>query len=505
MDWESSYELELENFLDHGDMGEIWFGENVMRQTVKWVKEKCCANEAILDIGCGNAALLLALQKEGFDNLTGCDYSEKGIDLASVIVAQEQIPSRNPISLHTCDILEEREIEQLGQGKFGLILDKGTYDAIRLSPQDSEGKGETYVKHVAFLNRPGGLFLITSYFQLLDQIPYPQISFVTPHCAKIAFSTPCTNSCMIEGVEAEEMGSCIQGILLPEVVSLLGRQGKQCVMRIQSSQVHLIMLESGAVGGVLVWAELDANNFFSEYNMDGVTPEHNEILLEFETGLFLPFPIVSDGCKIDARQEGKLAKTLSSFKSSQNAKSVKLKLTKKHSPCLTLEIELASALSLSRICVHDIPVGVLPRRLWSDYSGPPDLPVFDASVSIPSLKPVRSILDRMKNLSQHLIVSGNSIGNLCFRVETNLVSVKTVFTYGSLPQWERVKVEKRDGEEQEVFHGARIDIKKLNHFVCSENINFCEAVCSIVENQLVHLALLTDSMIIQCHIPAMSI
>ena len=74
-----------------------------------------------------------------------------------------------------------------------------------------------------------------------------------------------------------------------EVVSLLGRQGKQCVMRIQPSQVHLIMLESGAVGGVLVWAELDANNFFSEYNMDGVTPEHNEILLEFETGLFLPF------------------------------------------------------------------------------------------------------------------------------------------------------------------------------------------------------------------------
>ena len=132
-------------------------------------------------------------------------------------MAQEQSSSRNPISLHTCDILEEKEIKQLGQGRFGLILDKGTYDAILLSPQDSKGKGETYVKHVALLNRPGGIFLITSCnwnkeelvtafsscmhifpvfllvlswreiyfakfsflpdFQLLDQIPYSQISF----------------------------------------------------------------------------------------------------------------------------------------------------------------------------------------------------------------------------------------------------------------------------------------------------------------------------------------
>lgn len=58
-------------------------------------------------------------------------------------------------------------------------------------------------------------------------------------------------------------------------------------------------------------------NFFDEYQMEGVSPENNEICLEV---------IVEN-----------LARSL---KTIQNAKSVKLKLTKKHCPCLTIAAEL---------------------------------------------------------------------------------------------------------------------------------------------------------------------
>ena len=59
------------------------------------------------------------------------------------------------------------------------------------------------------------------------------------------------------------------------------------------------------------------DHFFSEYAMDGVSAEANEIFLEV-----IPENLVR------------------SLKSAQNAKSVKIKLTKKHTPCLTFEIEL---------------------------------------------------------------------------------------------------------------------------------------------------------------------
>lgn len=33
--WENAYSLELENFKDHGDIGEIWFGKDSSKKVVK--------------------------------------------------------------------------------------------------------------------------------------------------------------------------------------------------------------------------------------------------------------------------------------------------------------------------------------------------------------------------------------------------------------------------------------------------------------------------------------
>lgn len=58
-------------------------------------------------------------------------------------------------------------------------------------------------------------------------------------------------------------------------------------------------------------------NFFDEYQMEGVSSEFNEICLE-----------------VTPENLSRALKTI------QNAKSVKIKLTKKHCPCLTVAAEL---------------------------------------------------------------------------------------------------------------------------------------------------------------------
>lgn len=60
-------------------------------------------------------------------------------------------------------------------------------------------------------------------------------------------------------------------------------------------------------------------NFFDEYQMEGVSAEDNEICLEVAPE--------------------NLSRAL---KTTQNAKSIKVKLTKKHCPCLTVAAELVS-------------------------------------------------------------------------------------------------------------------------------------------------------------------
>ena len=64
-------------------------------------------------------------------------------------------------------------------------------------------------------------------------------------------------------------------------------------------------------------------------------------------------------------------------------RSLKIKLTRKHdTPHLSFDIELASAAAMldtvtvtsmqngnadGRQCTHDVPVSLIPRRLWRDF------------------------------------------------------------------------------------------------------------------------------------------
>lgn len=123
--------------------------------------------------------------------------------------------------------------------------------------------------------------------------------------------------------------------------------------------------------------------------MEGVSAEHNEICLE-----------------VTPENLSRALKTV------HHAKSVKVKLTKKHRPCLTIAGELvrrmpvAASLLLSndipaeaksvappppavqptlsstnRIVTHDVPVDVIPRKLWHEFKEPavPDFEVSGAA------------------------------------------------------------------------------------------------------------------------------
>ncbi|KAM4792738.1 checkpoint protein HUS1 isoform 4-T4 [Cyanocitta cristata] len=160
-----------------------------------------------------------------------------------------------------------------------------------------------------------------------------------------------------------------------------------------------------------MWCELSQGNFFDEFQMEGVAAEHNEIYLE----------LVPEN----------LSRAL---KTAQSAKAVKIKLTNKHCPCLRVAVELPSLSSSSRIVTHDIPVGVIPRRMWNDFREP-SVPNFDVSIYLPVLKTMKSVVERMKNLSNFIVIEANLSGEMNLKIETDLVSVTTHFKDLGNPPW----------------------------------------------------------------------
>lgn len=109
------------------------------------------------------------------------------------------------------------------------------------------------------------------------------------------------------------------------------------VIRITTDKLYFIILdEDKGPRKPLVWCDLPNSYYFVQYNMLGVSEEHNEIFLEFSPGNTsnLIKKIVKYSMLIILVM---LAKSLISLK--YHVSSLKIKLTNKQTPCLTLEID----------------------------------------------------------------------------------------------------------------------------------------------------------------------
>ncbi|XP_015686200.1 EEF1A lysine methyltransferase 2 isoform X1 [Protobothrops mucrosquamatus] len=183
--WDAAYERELHNFKESGDTGDIWFGEESMTRIIRWLeKQKIPLDASVLDIGTGNGILLVELSKCGYTNLTGVDYSPSAVQLSKNIMEKEGL---SYIKLLIEDILNpSNELSS-----FQICIDKGTFDAISLSPDSAAEKKKQYIKSLQRLLRSNGFFLITSCnwtkeelckqfeegFLLLEELPCPTFCF----------------------------------------------------------------------------------------------------------------------------------------------------------------------------------------------------------------------------------------------------------------------------------------------------------------------------------------
>ncbi|XP_043920825.1 checkpoint protein HUS1 isoform X3 [Protopterus annectens] len=231
-----------------------------------------------------------------------------------------------------------------------------------------------------------------------------------------------------------------------------------------------------------MWCELSQGNFFDEFQMEGVSADNNEIYLE-----------------LSPENLSRALKTV------QAAKAVKIKLTKKHCPCITLAVELPSLSISSRIVTHDIPVGVIPRKLWNDFREP-GLPDFDVSIYLPPLKTIKSVVERMKNLSNFVVIEANLNGEMNLKIETDLVSVATHFKDLGNPPW--VNEDGTQGFSRarvpESMAEARVDIKKLLQFLAGQQVNPSKSICNIVSKRIVYFILLHEDVSLQYFIPALA-
>ncbi|KAL1489627.1 hypothetical protein ABEB36_013571 [Hypothenemus hampei] len=245
----------------------------------------------------------------------------------------------------------------------------------------------------------------------------------------------------------------------------LAKFSKTCVLRLTKKKLYFIVSqEDGGPRTPLVWCELPSSFYFKEYNVSELSETHGEIYLEFSTIL--------------------LSRSCSVLK--QEVKSVKMKLTNKENPCLTLEMEL-----LALQCVHDIPVEIISRKHWSDYEEPV-FSDFHVSIQMPYLKSLKNIVEQMKHLSQILTVRANKSGELTLEIQTTTVNLKAHFPDLSVKSFAvnaLLLSSNKDEATGADTVSAAVDIKKFLMFLSGMQLNNCTAVCNIVQGKIVKLSM----------------
>ncbi|XP_078129535.1 EEF1A lysine methyltransferase 2 isoform X3 [Sander vitreus] len=177
-----------------------------MSRVLRWMdKANIPENAAILDIGTGNGAFLVELvylatrpgcqtgqltthrpklAKHGYRNLTGIDYSSASVELARKILQAEDLTD---VTVKEMDFLNCH-----GELKgFDVCIDKGTFDAISLNPDNSKEGKKLYLQVLKDALKDKGFFAVTSCnwtkeqlldrfsegFDFVQELPTPSFQF----------------------------------------------------------------------------------------------------------------------------------------------------------------------------------------------------------------------------------------------------------------------------------------------------------------------------------------
>lgn len=262
------------------------------------------------------------------------------------------------------------------------------------------------------------------------------------------------------------------------IISTLSRMSKEICFNIQSDRIYLIGSESAVNGMPQIWSDIAQRAYFSEYQMEGIDKTDNlHILFTANTV--------------------ELVSALTMLRGGAGVTYTKWKLTKKPFPCLSVDIEVPSAhASETRQISHDIPVKIIATRDWPEYALP-KVPNVRFSLQMPSLRSIRGMVDKKKNLSSSLTVYLTAVGELSLVVETVMATISSQYSNLEMVKHDPSAAVVADDIEQQSSApptnvngngheeiSCRVDAKQLAVCLSSIQLQDMQMWCNVAQDRL---------------------
>ncbi|KAH8295389.1 hypothetical protein KR018_010496 [Drosophila ironensis] len=260
------------------------------------------------------------------------------------------------------------------------------------------------------------------------------------------------------------------------IVATLAKLAKDCIMILGDRQMHFIVNEDqSSTASPLVWASIAAAEYFPEYRLEAARPDQDYIVLGMTSAnLGRAFSVLRGG----------------------GVSSCKLKLQRIQFPCISVVATVLSSSSTeAREVVHDVPVTIIPASDWSAYVVP-RVPRSQLALSLPSLRLLRSLIDKLKNISPSLEFQASSDGELSVIATSEMSTVTSRF--------QRLLPRSLAGSEQEV--SCLVDSRKASAFFGALQLSNEELTIAIDREQSIHLQIdLRQDVVLHSILPAVCV
>lgn len=272
------------------------------------------------------------------------------------------------------------------------------------------------------------------------------------------------------------------------IIATLAKLAKDCVMILGQERMHFIVNEDhSSTSSPLVWASIASKDYFPEYKMTAARPDQEFIVLG-----------------MSASQLGRALAVLRSGTTS-TVHSCKLKLKMIQFPCISVISSVVSPSSAEpREVVHDVPATIIPASDWPAYVLP-KVPSAQIVLGLPSLRLMRSLIDKLKNISPSLVFHGSAVGELSLVSESEMATITSRFSH-LLPY--PVNKEKptttTTTEGQEV--SCSVDSRKASAFFGALQLPNEEIIIGIDRDHCIYLQLdIRSNVVLHSILPAVCI
>ncbi|KAF8193332.1 checkpoint protein Hus1/Mec3 [Pholiota molesta] len=243
------------------------------------------------------------------------------------------------------------------------------------------------------------------------------------------------------------------------VIQAIEKLQKKCIIKFTEANMYIICNSDANEGGIQVWSQIKVDSLFKDYRIQ--SNANNEITMALSSEALL----------------GAL-KSASPATSNLEGEEVVMKLAKKNDQALlSFEISGLTRIGHRLRIAQDVKIEVLKPADVAKLTEPL-CPEPDLNILLPPLQLLRTIVDRLRPMSDVLAVQANNNKRLLLAIRTESVSVETEWKDCSNP--ETHNNEEADDEEPRdpdkmytVYISTRSFLKFLNSHVVSTTTIAC--------------------------------